>query len=304
MTAALTVSNLHHRYGDRVALGGVSFAVAPGELFALLGPNGGGKTTLFRIASTLLAPTAGTVQVFGADVSRHPHEVRRRIGVMFQSAAIDARLTVAENLGYHGRLFGIRGGDLRDRTNEALRAVQLGERAGDIVGTLSGGLQRRVELAKTLMTRPDLLLLDEPTTGLDPSARREVREHLLRLREGGMTIVMTTHLMDEAAVCDRVAILHQGMLAALAPPRELVEAVGGDVLLITARAPQDLAAAVADRFGVAVDLYGDRLRVELRDAHAFVPTLVEAFPGDIDAVTVGRPTLEDAFVHFTGERLE
>lgn len=301
--AALEVEALRHRYGERVALDGVSFTVAPGELFALLGPNGGGKTTLFRITSTLLTPTSGHVRVFGTDVVQDPHGARRRLGVVFQSAAIDPRLTVGENLRHHGHLFGLTGRVLADRTRDALEAVHLTDRVADMAGTLSGGLQRRTELAKTLLTRPELLLLDEPTTGLDPSARRDVREQLLRFRAQGMTVVMTTHLMDEAAACDRVAILHKGRVVAQGPPSTLVEAVGGDVVVVTAKDPEVLAQKIEARFGTRADRLGDRLRIEKSRGHEFVPALVEAFPGEIDSVTFGRPTLEDAFVHFTGEHL-
>jgi ABC-2 type transport system ATP-binding protein len=287
-----------------VALSDVSFDVAPGEWFALLGPNGGGKTTLFRIVSTLMRATSGNVRVFGTDVAERPHEVRGRLGVVFQAPAIDHRLTVEENLRCHGRLYGFHGAELASRARFALAAVGLADRGGDIVDTLSGGLQRRAELAKALMTRPELLILDEPTTGLDPSARRDVRDHLAGLRAQGMTVVMTTHLMDEATACDRVAIVHRGAIVALGTPSQLVDAVGGDVIAIAARAPEALAPAISKRFGIKVDMVDGRLRIEKRHGHEFVPAVVEAFPGEIDAITFGRPTLEDAFIHFTGERLE
>ena len=287
-----------------MALSDVSFDVASAEWFALLGPNGGGKTTLFRIVSTLMRATGGTVRVFGIDVAERPHEVRARLGVVFQAPAIDRRLTVEENLRCHGRLYGLHGADLASRARFALDAVGLADRAGDLVDTLSGGLQRRTELAKALMTRPELLILDEPTTGLDPAARREVRDHLAGLRAQGMTVVMTTHLMDEATGCDRVAILHRGSIVALGTPAQLVDAVGGDVIAIAARNPEALAPAISQRFGVKVEMVDGRLRIEKRRGHEFVPAVVEAFPGEIDAITFGRPTLEDAFIHFTGERLE
>ncbi len=303
-TPALDLIDLRHRYGDREALAGVSFTVLPGEIFALLGPNGGGKTTLFRIVSTLMRPTAGSVEVFGIDVAAHPSAVRRRLGVVFQAPALDARLTVAENLVHHGHLYGLRGHELTRRIDDALGRVRVTDRAKDLVGTLSGGLQRRVELAKALLPGPELLILDEPSTGLDPAARRDVWDELVRLRDGGTTVVLTTHLMDEATGCDRVAILHRGRLVALGTPAALVEAVGGDVLTIAAQNPASLAPAIAARFGVKVDQVADRLRIERRRAHEFVPELVEAFPGEIDAVSYGKPTLEDVFVHHTGERLE
>ncbi len=302
---AIDVVGLRHRYGMRVALDGVSFAVQPGEIFGLLGPNGGGKTTLFHIVSTLLAPTEGTVRVFGDDVVREAAAVRRRMGVVFQRPALDARLSVTENLTHQGHLYGLRGSDLAVRIDAALRRVRLEERARDLVGTLSGGLQRRAEVAKALLHDPQLLVLDEPSTGLDPAARRDIWQDLERLRsERGTTVIVTTHLMDEAATCDRVGILDLGRLVALGAPAALTEAIGGDVVLVTARRPDMLGARIRERFGVAAELVDGRLRIERDRAHEFVTDLVESFPGEIDAVSFGRPTLEDVFVHHTGHRME
>ena len=301
---ALEVSALVHRYGDREALRSVSFTVAAGESFGLLGPNGGGKTTLFNIASTLLAPTDGTVRIFGHDVSTHARHVRRRIGVMFQSPALDPRLRVDENLRHHGRLYGLVGQRLTNRIRDMLELVRLDDRATDLVSTLSGGLQRRVELAKALLPAPSLLLLDEPSTGLDPGARREVWDHLRQLREtAGTTIVVTTHLMDEAAGCDRVGILHEGRLVALGPPASLVAEIGADVILVASPDLQALADKIQARFGQRVGVVDGLVRLERQRGHEFVPALVEAFPGEIDAITFSKPTLEDVFMHHTGQRL-
>ena len=301
---ALSVAGVAHRYGDREALRGVSFEVASGESFGLLGPNGGGKTTLFRIASTLLAPTSGTVQVYGRDVVRNAAAVRRDIGVMFQSPALDGRLKVVENLRYHGHLYGLRGPRLGARVDEMLSLVRLTDRAADRVDTLSGGLRRRVELAKALLPGPRLLLLDEPSNGLDPGARREVWEHLRHLREtAATTIVVATHLMDEAAECARVGILHEGRLVALGAPAALTSAIGGDVIFITGTDLAGLADKIDGRFGERSDIIDGHLRLERARAHEFVPELVEAFPGEIDAITFGKPTLEDVFMHHTGQRL-
>jgi len=301
---ALDVSSLRHRYGDREALRGITFSVPEGEIFSVLGPNGGGKTTLFRIVSTLIRPTSGAVLVTGDDVTREPHRVRRRLGVVFQSPALDVRLTVEENLRHQGHLYGLRGATLRGRVADALARVGLTDRRSDLVLTLSGGLQRRAELAKALLHRPAVLLLDEPTTGLDPGARRDVWHHLHGLRErDGTTVVLTTHLMDEAARCDRVAIVHEGQLVALGAPGDLTAAIGGDVILISTSNAGSLASRIADRFGVKAEVMDEQVRIERDAAHAFVPVLVEAFPGEIDAVTFGKPTLEDVFMHHTGRRL-
>jgi len=222
-SSALEVADLHHRYGERESLRGLSFSVARGDLFALLGPNGGGKTTLFRIISTLMAPSAGTVEVFGIDVGSRPADARRQLGVVFQSAAVDPWLTVLENLRHHGYLYGLSGAPLARGIERALERFGLTPRASARVGTLSGGLRRRVELAKALLPEPPLLILDEPSSGLDPTARHELLQELRRLRDdAGTTIVLTTHLIEEAAVADRVGILHEGRLVAIGAPGDLV----------------------------------------------------------------------------------
>jgi ABC-2 type transport system ATP-binding protein len=302
---AVEVEDLRHLYGTRVALDGVSFTVPPGQIFGLLGPNGGGKTTLFKIVSTLLAPSGGTVRVFGNDVAREAAAVRRRLGVVFQKPALDNRLTVEENLRHQGHLYGLRGLRLTGRIAEVLSRVRLAERRGDLVADLSGGLQRRAEVAKALLHRPQLLVLDEPSTGLDPSARRDIWQDLSDLRASeGTTVILTTHLMEEAAGCDRVAILDAGRLVALDAPGALTSSIGGDVVMVRTRDAAGLAARVAGRFAVKAEVVDGQVRIERDRAHEFVTDLVESFPGELDAVTFGKPTLEDVFVHFTGHRLD
>ena len=301
--AALSVDALSHRYGDRDALRGVSFDVRAGAIFALLGPNGGGKTTLFRIVSTLLPAPTGAVRIFGRDVADEPGAVRRLLGVVFQTPALDPRLTVAENLRCHAHLYGLRGRSLGIRMADTLDLVGLADRAADIVQTLSGGLQRRVELAKALLPEPKLLVLDEPSTGLDPGVRREIWDHLERLRrERGTTIVLTTHLMDEAAGADDVGVLHEGRLVALGAPHDLIGAIGGDVIHITSSHLDALARDIRQRFDDPVEVLDGHLRIERPRGHEFITELVEAFPGQIDSVTFGKPTLEDVFLHHTGQR--
>ena len=216
---AVKVQDLVYRYGERDALKGISFFVEPGEVFGLLGPNGGGKTTLFRILSTLLLPADGQAQVFGIDVAKDPLGVRRQIGVVFQNQSLDRRLTAAENLVHQGHLYGLRGSILRDRIDRVVDRVGLTDRRNSVVETLSGGMRRRLELAKGLLHRPRLLLLDEPSTGVDPGARRDFWDYLQLLRrEEGVTILLTTHLLDEADKCDRLAILDEGSLVAEGTP--------------------------------------------------------------------------------------
>ncbi len=303
--SALEISNLSHQYGSRTALNAVNFTMFPGEILGLLGPNGSGKTTLFKIISTLISPTNGSVRVFGHDVVLEPDLVRRKIGVVFQSPALDLKLKVHENLRHHGHLYGLRGDPLTQRIHSALEQVKLTDRAADLMSKLSGGLRRRAELAKALLTMPKLLILDEPGTGLDPGARHDFWEHLDRLRtQEQRTVIVTTHLMDEAARCDRVGILYNGNLMALGSPSALTTAVGADVIFISTQDRNGLAKKIHERFGEQVEILEDRLRMERRRPHEFVTDLVEAFPGEIDAVSFGKPTLEDVFMHHTGQQLD
>lgn len=301
VSTALEIADLRHQYGSHESLRGLSFSVGTGDVFALLGPNGGGKSTLFKIICTLLRPTSGTVDVFGVDAVRDPARARRHLGVVFQHPAVDPWLTVVENLRTHAHLYGLHGAALPRVIERALERFGLTPRAHERVATLSGGLRRRVELAKALLTEPPLVILDEPSAGLDPVARRDLLQELTRLRDdAGTTIVLTTHLMDEAAVCDRVGILHEGQLVAIGAPDALTAAVGGDVLTIECRDPEQLATGLRDRFGVVARVVDGRLRVERPRAHEFVPVVVEAFPGEVQTIAVGRPTLDDVFVHHTG----
>jgi ABC-2 type transport system ATP-binding protein len=303
-TPAVEVGHLHHLYGSREALADVSLAVSRGEIFGLLGPNGGGKTTLFKILSTLMPATRGTARVLGHDLGRDAHAVRRRLGVVFQRPSLDPKLTVMENLRHHGHLYGSRGASLERRAGALLDRLGLGERARDRVETLSGGLQRRTELAKALVHGPDLLLLDEPSTGLDPGARRDFTNYLIQLREqDGVTALLTTHILDEAERCDRVGILHQGRLVALGTPEELKARVGGDVVVVHSHNPEDLRTKIRERFGCDPVLVDGNLRVELPRGHDFAREVVEAFGGEVESVTFGKPTLEDVFIHLTGDRL-
>lgn len=301
----LVVNGLTHRYGERIALDEVSFEVPEREIFGLLGPNGGGKTTLFRILSTLVVPREGNVCLFGIDVARHQSEIRRRIGVVFQSPSLDRKLTVLENLRHQGHLYNLRGHGLQARIDELLARFGMADRKGDLVETLSGGQRRRVELAKGLLHKPQVLLLDEPSTGLDPRVRRELSDYLEQLRDqDGMTILLTTHLMEEADRCDRLAILDRGRLVALNTPRQLKEKIGGDVISVETAQPQSLAEQITKRFGVEAQVLDGSVRVERANGHKFITDLVESFPGQIDAVSIHKPSLEDVFIRLTGHRFE
>jgi ABC-2 type transport system ATP-binding protein len=302
--AVIRIEDLRHQYGERVALNGVSFDVNRAEIFGLLGPNGSGKTTLFRILSTLMLPSKGRALILGHDVALDPDGVRRQIGVVFQSRSIDVKLTAEENLIHVGHLYGIKGAALLERVKEMLGRVSLGDRAKERAETFSGGMQRRLELAKGLLHRPQVLLLDEPTTGLDPGARMDLWQYLRLLRDQeGVTVIVTTHLMEEAEKCDRLAILSHGNLVGLGTPAQLKSEIGGDVILFDAPEPKKLAEEITARFGLAATVLDDgRVRVEREAGHRFVTDVVEAFPGEIDAVSVSKPTLEDVFIRRTGHR--
>jgi len=298
---AVRIRELRQRFGEREALAGISLDVRPGELVALLGPNGSGKTTLFRILSTALVPTSGSVAVFGADVVRRPALARRELGVVFQAPSLDRKLTVAENLRHQGHLFGLHGRQLEARIAGALDRVGLSDRARERIEQLSGGLARRVELAKGMLHRPRLLLLDEPTTGLDPSARREFWAYLDAVRgEAETTAVVTTHLMEEAERGDRIALLDEGRLVALGAPAALKAEIGGDVLTVETDDPETLAAGIWERFGCRAQVVERAVRIERPRGHELVPELVDAFPDAILGITLGKPTLDDVFVHRTG----
>lgn len=299
------VVSLTHRFDARIALDDVRFEVPEASIFGLLGPNGGGKTTLFRILATLLTPSGGSARVAGADVVAERNRVRRQLGIVFQNPSLDGQLTVRENLRHQGHLYGLSGKMLRERSESLLMQFGIAERASDRVDILSGGLKRRVELAKALLHKPRVLLLDEPSTGLDPAARAGVMDHLNKLRDDdGVTCLITTHLMDEADRCDRIAILDRGKLLAVDTPTALRETIGGDVLTVATNDPAGLAARMTERFEATVEVIDGAVRMERERGHQFVTELIEAFPGEIDSVTVGKPTLDDVFIHMTGRRLE
>ncbi|MDB5295066.1 MAG: daunorubicin resistance transporter ATPase subunit [Phycisphaerales bacterium] len=301
---AVEVDHLTHAYGSRVALDDLSLRVEPGEVFGLLGPNGSGKTTLFRVLSTLIPPPPGTVRLFGVDAAADQAAARRLLGVVFQSPSLDKQLSARENLTHHGHLYGLRGADLRGRVDDALATFGLADRAGERVATFSGGMRRRVEVAKGLLHRPRLLLMDEPSTGLDPAARADLWRAIEDVsRRLGVTVVVTTHLMEEADRCDRLAILAGGKLLACDSPAGLKGRIGGDVLTMTSRRPDELVAVLASELGLVTTRAGEDVRAELPNAHTSVPKIIEAAPGLVESISVGRPTLDDVFLGMTGSRL-
>ncbi|MEX2215686.1 MAG: ATP-binding cassette domain-containing protein [Phycisphaeraceae bacterium] len=307
--------------GPVKALDDVNLAVKSGEIFGILGPNGSGKTTLFRILSTLLRPSAeghgdaagGIVRILGHDCLASPAAVRGELGVVFQSPSLDGKLTARENLTHQGRLYGLAGPALGKRIDDLLIYFGLAERAGDYVETFSGGMRRRVELAKALLHEPKLLLLDEPATGLDPGARLDLWKQLHQLRDQrGQTIALTTHLMEEAEKCDRLAIMAKGKVVAVDTPAALKARIGGDVITLSLRHPQQdpqtLCAQITERFAPwpqnsAPLIAGEKIRLEREGGTTFIAALAEAFPGRFGSITVGQPTLDDVFLHLTGHAL-
>jgi ABC-2 type transport system ATP-binding protein len=299
----VTLENIHFSFKDREVLKGVSFAVAKKEIFGLLGPNGSGKTTLFRILSTRLRAASGQVVIAGDNLPKEQNKARTKMGVVFQSPSLDGKLTVAENLKHHGHLHGLTGGDLKRRIDEMMEKLGIRERSKELVEKLSGGLKRRVELAKSLLHDPSLLILDEPSTGLDPGARIDLWKYLKNLRdEKGMTILVTTHLMDEAEHCDRVAIMRRGQIVKIGNPTELKRRISGDIILIKAQNPEVLSASIRQKFGVNATVIDHMLQVEHDQGPEFIAKLAGAFSSEIESITFRKPTLEDVFVHETGHR--
>ncbi len=300
----LRIVGLTHRYGERVALDNIHLDIgSAGELFAILGPNGGGKTTLFRILSTLLAPQSGQVFYCDQEIRQAVQLVRSQLGIVFQAPSLDKKLSVYENIWCQGRLYGIDSATIRKRADELLARFSLTERKNDRVETLSGGLKRRVEIAKSLLHAPKILILDEPSTGLDPLVRAELWDLLQELRKrDGMTVLLTTHFLEEADKADRIAILHQGKIVALDSPIALRSSLAGDTLTIASATPDQLASEIERQFSLRPKIVDRAVRLEIPAAHEWIAKIVNAFPSQIEAITLGKPSLEDVFVARTGQR--
>lgn len=300
---AVETRNLTHQYGERRALDDVSLSVSAGEFFGVLGPNGGGKSTLFKILSTLIRPTSGEVRVAGENLVIRPDAVRRALGVVFQSPALDKKLTVYENLWAEGRLHGWGGSDLKREIEQLLSMFALADRKDERSEKLSGGLRRRVEIARALLHRPSILLLDEPTTGLDPLARREIWNYLKTLQKSqGLTLLWTTHLLDEAEQCERIAILNQGRVVAMDTPENLKRASGADVVWIKTPEPSAVLERLRGQFSLSPTIVDGDVCFEHGKGHELVAPLISALGELVESVRVGKPTLEDFFIKATGKR--
>jgi ABC-2 type transport system ATP-binding protein len=296
----IEVDKLVRRFGDTVAVDGLSFQVGEGEIFGLLGPNGAGKSTTIKILCTLLAPHEGSARVAGFDVVKKPGAVRAALGMLFQDAAIDDRLTARENLLVHAMIYNVPRKERPARIDESLQWIGLAEHAGDLVRTFSGGMRRRLEVARALLHSPRVLFLDEPTTGLDPQSRRSLWEKLHELRQSRkLTILMTTHYMDEAENCDRLAIMDHGRLIAEGTPAALRQRAGTERVALVTADNERAADELRTRFGVEVQKTDRGLEFPVEGGEAFLPKLF-GFPVEIRSLSLRRPTLEDAFIALTG----
>ncbi|WP_026416555.1 daunorubicin resistance protein DrrA family ABC transporter ATP-binding protein [Actinomadura oligospora] len=300
-TPAVEVAGLVRRFGAVEAVRGIGFAVRPGEIFGFLGPNGAGKSTTINMLCTLLRPTEGSARVAGFDVVRERDEVRRNIGLVFQDPTLDGYLSGEQNLRFHAELYGVPRSVLPDRMRQVLEMVGLWDKRGDRVQTYSGGMKRRLEIARGLLHSPRVLFLDEPTVGLDPQTRASIWEYIRDLRAAEqITIFMTTHYMDEAEYCDRIAIMDSGTIVALDTPEALKAGVGKDRVQITTDDDEAAIAALAERFGLAATMAEGAVTFAVASGEAFVPRLFAELGMPIRSVSVSRPSLDDVFMSFTG----
>ncbi len=301
---AIAVRNLVKTFGEVQAVRGVDFDVAAGEVFGFLGPNGAGKTTTINMLCTLLRPTSGTASVAGHDVVRERDDVRRNIGLVFQDPTLDGYLTAAQNLKLHAELYGVQSGLVAPRMEQVMRMVGLWERRDGPVSTFSGGMRRRLEIARGLMHSPRVLFLDEPTIGLDPQTRRSIWTYIGELKQQEeITIFMTTHYMDEAEWCDRIAIMDNGQIVALDSPEELKAQVGKDRVMIQTADDDATIAALAQHFGLEARIAEGAVTFGVPSGEQFVPRLFAELGVAIKSVSVSRPTLDDVFMSHTGSTI-
>jgi ABC-2 type transport system ATP-binding protein len=301
---AIAMRGLVKRYKSVEAVAGIDLDVRPGETFGFLGPNGAGKSTTIKILCTLADATAGTAMVAGFDVASERDQVRRHIGLVFQEPTLDAYLTAEQNLRFHGELYGVDRATAAQRRQEVLTMVDLWERRGDLVQTFSGGMRRRLEIARGLLHSPRVLFLDEPTIGLDPQTRTSIWDYLEELhRRQEITVFVTTHYMDEAEHCDRIAIVDQGRIVALDTPAALKSGIGEDRVQITTDDDALAIAELADRFGLEAAVHEGAVTFAVAEGAAFVPQLFAGLDVPVNSVTVTRPSLDDVFLAYTGRTI-
>jgi len=300
----IKVEKLEKRYGSIIAVDRISFSVQKGEIFGFLGPNGAGKSTTISILATLLEPSGGEAWINGFNIRSDRNAVRKSIGLVFQDPSLDDRLTAEENLKFHARLYGVSSADYKKRIVEVLDLVELTDRQNDIVRTFSGGMKRRLEIARGLIHYPAVLFLDEPTLGLDPQTRAHLWEYILKLRrEKEMTIFMTTHYMNEAEFCDRIAIIDQGKIVALDTPAELKKKIGGDIIRMQSAENEKLIKEIKEKYNLDAKAEDQSVQIEVANAETFLPRLFNELNTKIDSIELRRPTLDDVFLNLTGRRI-
>lgn len=298
------VDNLVKNYGSIEAIKGMSFTVKEEEIFGFLGPNGAGKSTTIKILASLIQPTSGKAVLSGYDVLKSPLQVRRLIGVVFQDHSLDDRLTAEENLYIHGLLYNVTGRKYRERRDQVLELVGLSDRRKSLVRTFSGGMKRRLEIARGLMHHPRVLFLDEPTVGLDPQTRRAIWEHVRTMqKETRATVFMTTHYMEEAENCTRIGIIDNGGLVALDTPEELKRQIGGDIITVQIEEKIDFCESLRKRFGLEARKVPGGYSFEVGSGPEFILKLAAAYDGLIRGISVRQPTLDDVFIKITGRAI-
>lgn len=302
--AVIVVDNLVKDFKGFVAVAGVSFEVMAGEIFGFLGPNGAGKTTTVKMLCTLLHPTAGTAKVAGYDILRQPSQVRKSIGIIFQDPSLDDRLTAKENLRFHGIIYKVPNQELPQRITKALEWMELSERANDLVRNFSGGMKRRLEIARGLLHSPQVLFLDEPTLGLDPQTRYQIWQYLIELRhEKNITLFMTTHYMDEAEYCDRIAIIDYGKIIALDTPHRLKARMQDDIVNIKTEDDLLTEKELWSKYKIKAKCDSEGLHFAVPNGAEFVPKMMRELNARVKAVTIRRPTLDDVFLKLTGREI-
>jgi ABC-2 type transport system ATP-binding protein len=308
MTAAIQVHNLTKQFNDLVAVNQISFDIQQGEIFGLLGPNGAGKTTTLSMLATMQKPTSGLATVQGKDIGKDQDGVRKAIGIVFQDQSLDEELTAGENMDFHGRLYRLPPEIRKQRIDELLSLVELRERKNDIVKTFSGGMRRRLEIARGLLHHPSVLFLDEPTLGLDPQTRNHLWQYIATLsKEKNITIILTTHYMEEAdRLCDRIAIIDQGTIIALDTPQNLKNGIGGDIITVKTPDFETASQILNESCTYLVETYQDDVRVRLQNAEQHISeiiTILARHQISITSVSIHKPTLEDVFLSCTGKRI-
>lgn len=300
----IEVKNLTKKFGELIAVDNISFSVGKGEIFGFLGPNGAGKSTTISMLATLLKPDSGQAIINGFDVNLERNQVRKSVGLVFQDSSLDDRLTAEENLYFHADLYGVDKTIFKERLTEVLKLVDLWDRRDHLTKTFSGGMKRRLEIARGLIHYPLVMFLDEPTIGLDPQTRFNIWEYVLKLRqEKNMTIFMTTHYLNEAEYCGRIAIIDQGKIVALDTPANLKKLVGGDIITLAAVNLAKLKFEIESKFVLKTKIQEAKLIIETADGDKFLPKLFNELEEKIQAVELRKPTLDDVFLNLTGKKI-